>query len=142
MILTELGLIQEEQYPELCSTWWIIFSHGTAKRDELIHAVTSVFPSVAPFCHTAKQVNTVSRQLNSENTINGVLSSQSQNNLHLFWNTVMNHFNLSFLEVLFYSFYKFHPSWAAQLHLKTPQMKVLVICFLVSNCTHFQPEDS
>lgn len=56
----------------------------------------------------------------------------------------MNHFNLSFLEIFFISFYKFHPSAEQclfQLHLKTPQLRALVIYFLVSNCTHFQPED-
>lgn len=57
------------------------------------------------FHHTAEQINTTSRQPSSGRTVNGVFSSKSPNNLHLFWNTTMNHFNLSCLEIFLNFFF-------------------------------------
>lgn len=145
IFVTDAGLAQKEQCLMLCSTgkWSLIVILQTTMNWSMQCPVS--FSHSLTFPHAAKQTNTTSRQLSSERTVNGVFSSQSQNNLHLLWNTTMNHCNLSFLEIFFISFYKFHPSSAEQclfhLHLKTPQMRALVIYFLVSNCTHFQPED-
>lgn len=100
-------------------------SRNGANRGEQIHVSFSHSPT---FHHAAKQIITTSEQAGSERTANSISSSQSQSNLHLFWNTTMNHFNRSFLEIFFISFYKSHSSSAeqcpCQLHSKTPQMRL------------------